>query len=77
MEFAFDFHRYSEEKKAKLVVVEFTDYKISWWDQLVTSRRRNEERLIETWDKIKTILRKRFVSTHYYREIYNKLKTLS
>jgi hypothetical protein len=30
VEFAFDFHRYSEEeKKAKLVMVEFTDYEIS------------------------------------------------
>ena len=33
----FDCHRYSEEKKVKLVVVEFTDYANIWWDQLVTT----------------------------------------
>jgi hypothetical protein len=25
-------HRYSEEKKVKLVVIELTDYAIIWWD---------------------------------------------
>ena len=31
----FDCHRYSEEEKVKLVVVEFTYYATIWWDQLV------------------------------------------
>ena len=30
-----------EEKEVKLSVVEFTNYVINWWDQLVTSRRYN------------------------------------
>jgi hypothetical protein len=29
----FDIHMYSEEKKVKLVVVEFTDYAIVWWEK--------------------------------------------
>jgi hypothetical protein len=29
MEFIFDYHRYLEEKKVKLIVVEFTNYTIS------------------------------------------------
>jgi hypothetical protein len=29
------------EKKVKLTVIEFTDYAIIWWDQLLTNRRRN------------------------------------
>jgi hypothetical protein len=32
MEFIFDYHRYLEEKKVKLIVVEFTDYTISQRD---------------------------------------------
>ena len=40
----FDCHNYFEEKKVKLVVVEFTDYSSIWWDQLVTSRPRDSER---------------------------------
>jgi hypothetical protein len=48
MEMIFDIHRYSEEKKVKLVVVEFTDYAMVWWERLVVERRRNKERPIST-----------------------------
>ena len=50
MELIFKCHNYSEEKKVKLAVIKFTDYTIIWWDQLVMNRRRNHERLIETWE---------------------------
>ena len=39
VEMVFDYHHYFEEKKVKLEMVEFTDYAIIWWDQLVTIRR--------------------------------------
>jgi hypothetical protein len=48
MEFVFDCHNYSETKKVKLAVIEFSEYAITWWDQLVTNRRRNRERPIDT-----------------------------
>ncbi|RDX96734.1 hypothetical protein CR513_20571, partial [Mucuna pruriens] len=48
VEHAFDCHNYSEEKKVKLVVIEFTDYASIWWDQFVINRRRNGERPIRT-----------------------------
>ena len=35
MELVFDCHNYSEAKKVNLVVVEFSNYAITWWDQLV------------------------------------------
>lgn len=77
MELVFDCHNYSEEKKVKLAVVEFTDYAIIWWDQLVTNRRRNRERPISTWGELKALMRKRFVPSHYYRDLYQKLQSLS
>ncbi|KAL6345118.1 hypothetical protein AAG906_013602 [Vitis piasezkii] len=62
VEFIFECHNYSKEKNVKLVVIEFTDYAIIWWDQLVMNRRRNYERLIETWEEMKaTTMRRRFV----------------
>lgn len=76
VEFIFHCHNYSEEKKVKLAVIEFSDYAIVWWDQLVLNRRRNRERAIETWDDMKSIMRKRFVPSHYYRELYKKLQGL-
>ncbi|KAL6315057.1 hypothetical protein AAG906_030904 [Vitis piasezkii] len=60
VEFIFECHNYSEEKKVKLVVTEFTDYAIIWWDQLVMNRRRNYERPIETWEEMKATMRRNY-----------------
>ena len=73
----FDCHNYFEEKKIKLIVDKFTDYAIIWWDQLVLSRRRNHERLINTWEEVKAIMRRRFVPSHYYRELHQWLQSLT
>ena len=34
----FDCHNYLELKKVKLAAIEFSDYAIVWWDQLVVNR---------------------------------------
>ena len=54
-------HDYSEEKKIKLAVVEFTGYARSWWNKILAERRRNHEAFIPTWLEMKSMLRKRFV----------------
>uniref|UniRef100_A0A2N9HCS9 Retrotransposon gag domain-containing protein n=1 Tax=Fagus sylvatica TaxID=28930 RepID=A0A2N9HCS9_FAGSY len=77
IELMFDCHNYSEEKKVKLAVIEFTDYAIIWWDQLVTNRRRNYEKPVETWGELKALMRRRFVPSHYYRNLYQKLQNLT
>ena len=59
-----------------MVVVEFTNYAITWWDQLVTNRRRNYKEQVETWLELKALMRKRFVPAHYYRDLHQKLRTL-
>jgi phosphopantetheine adenylyltransferase len=76
MEFVFDCHNYSKTKKVKLAVIEFSEYAITWWDQLVINRRRNRERLIDRWEEMKVVMRKRFVPSYYYRELYKKLQGL-
>jgi hypothetical protein len=73
----FECYNYSEEKKVKLAVIEFADYAIIWWDQLVMNRRRNHERHVETWEEMKAIIRRRFVPSHYYRKLYQKLQSLT
>ncbi|RVW82856.1 hypothetical protein CK203_051154 [Vitis vinifera] len=77
VEFIFECHNCSEEKKVKLVVIEFTDYAIIWWDQLVMNRRRNYKRPIETWEEMKATMRRWFVPSHYYRDLYKKLQSLT
>jgi len=76
VEMVFECHNYSEEKKVKLAAVAFTDYAIAWWDQLTTGRRRSFERPIEAWEEMKAVMRKRFVLSHYYRDLYLKLQNL-
>ncbi|XP_062114134.1 uncharacterized protein LOC133825167 [Humulus lupulus] len=77
MEMVFDCHNYSEIKKVKLEAVEFTDYAIVWWDQLLINRRRNREPPVDTWEEMKILMRKRFVPSHYYRGLYQKLQRLN
>ena len=76
VELVFYSHNYSENKKVKLVVIEFSDYAIVWWDQLVLNNRQNREPSVETWEEMKRVMLKRFVLTYYYRELYNKLQNL-
>ncbi|XP_030930820.1 uncharacterized protein LOC115956645 [Quercus lobata] len=77
VEFIFECHNYSEEKKVKLAVIEFTNYALIWWDQLVMNRMRNYERPIETWEEMKATMRRQFVPSHYYRNLYQKLQSLT
>ena len=76
MEMVFDCHNYSEMKKVKLAAIEFTDYAIVWWDQLLINRRRNREPPVDTWEEMKMLMRKRFVPSRYYRGLYQKLQRL-
>jgi hypothetical protein len=40
----------------------------------VVERRRNRERLVNTWEELKIIMKKRYVPKHYYRELFNHLQ---
>jgi hypothetical protein len=75
MDMVFDCHNYLEIK-VKLAAIEFTDYAIVWWDQLLINRRRNREPPVDTWEEMKMLMRKRFVPSHYYRGLYQKLQRL-
>lgn len=71
----FDCHNHSEIKKVKLVVIEFTD--IVWLDQLLINRRRNREPPMDTQEEMKMLMSRRFVPSHYYRGLYQKLQSLT
>ncbi|KAL4354791.1 hypothetical protein GQ457_06G017890 [Hibiscus cannabinus] len=42
-----------------------------------TKRRRNGERPVSTWDEMKALMRKRFVPTHYHRDLFQRLQSLT
>ncbi|KAG5253258.1 gag protein [Salix suchowensis] len=59
----FDCHSYSEQKKVKLVMIEFIEYVMIWWDQIVISRRRKGERPVQTWGEMKVLMRRNLCQT--------------
>ncbi|XP_071906059.1 uncharacterized protein [Coffea arabica] len=77
VELVFDCNDYTDAQKLKLAIVEFTDYAIVWWEQVVTSWRRCGEPPITTWTELKRLMKKRFVPSHYHRDLYKKLQTLT
>ena len=76
IEHVFDCQNFSELKKVRLAVTEFSGYAINWYDQVVTHRRRTGERPIETWDEFSMLMRRRFVPAHYHRDLHQKLRRL-
>ena len=76
MELVFDCHNYSE-MKVKLAAIEFSDYVIVCWDQLVLNKRQNKEIPVDTWEEMKTVMRRHFVPSHYYQNLYKKLQRLT
>ncbi|KAK8508406.1 hypothetical protein V6N12_055242 [Hibiscus sabdariffa] len=76
VEHVFECYNYSKQKKVRLAAMEFVDYALLWWDQLLLSRRRTGEGPVTTWNEMKRIMRKRFVPSHYHRELYQKLQNL-
>jgi len=77
VDWIFECHNYSEAKKVKLVVIEFTDYTLIWWDQNVICRRTSGERLVASWEGMKVLMRRRFVPNYYYKDLYLKLQGLN
>ena len=64
-------------KKVKIDVTEFTEYALTWWDQVASNRRRNNDRPVETWEDMKTIMKKQFVLAQYYQELHKHLLRLT
>ena len=70
-------HNYTEDKKLKVAAMEFTDYALIWWNQLQRERERYEEPLVESWEEMKRLMRRRFIPSHYQRDLHNKLQRLT
>ncbi|XP_056852639.1 LOW QUALITY PROTEIN: uncharacterized protein LOC108835624 [Raphanus sativus] len=77
IEIVFNCKHYTNFQRIQFAATEFYDYALSWWDQLVTTRRINQEYPVETWQEMKSLMRKRFVPNHYHRDLHQKLRKLT
>ena len=56
----------------KLVAIRLKGYASLWWENLKRERSREERRPIQTWEKMKRELKKRFSSKNYRQDNYTK-----
>ena len=66
-----------EEKKVKLASFQFSDYAIVWWEDLQLKRRLKGKGPPRTWEKLKKLMRNKYVPSYYYRELNRKLRLFS
>ena len=59
----FRLHNYDEEKKIAMASLEFQDYVLIWWEQVIELREARGETPITTWAQMKDVMRARFVPT--------------
>jgi hypothetical protein len=72
----FRLHNYSEEKKMEMAALEFDDYALIWWEQLLSDREDVGQRDVRSWAEMKREMRARFVPKHYRRDLFDKLQNL-
>ncbi|XP_024011381.1 uncharacterized protein LOC112086641 [Eutrema salsugineum] len=77
IELLFNCQQFAGINRVKIATTEFYDYALCWWDQVVTTRRRNQQFPIDTWEDMKSLMRKRFVPSHYHRELHQRLRRLT
>ena len=76
VEQVFACYNYNDEKKIKLVSLEFEGYALVWWNQVRSDVERMRRPLMNTWQDMKRVLIERFVSSYYGRDLHNKLQRL-
>ena len=72
----FRLQNYDEEEKVAMASLEFQDYVLIWWEQVIARRQEKGESPITTWTQMKDVMRARFVPTHYSRDLFKKLQLL-
>jgi len=70
------FHIYDvdEDQCIKLSSLEFEDYVMQWWHQLVKDIRLNKRPFVVSWNDLKVCMCAQFVPLHYRKEILLKLQ---
>ena len=65
VDFLFNFHNHTEEKKLHLATTGLRGYAFDWWYQIANNRKRCGELQISSWYEMKSVMKKRFVAKRY------------
>lgn len=58
IELVFNCQHYSNAQRIQIAATEFYDYALSWWDQLVTTRKINQENPVDSWHEMNSLMPK-------------------
>ena len=72
----FRLHNYEEEKKIAMASLEFQDYVLIWWEQVIERHEARGDPPITTWAQMKDVMRACFVPTYYNCDLFKKLQQL-
>ena len=73
VEHVFGYYDPSEHKKVKLVAIKMCNNASIWWENLKRQRERVGKKNIQTWEKIKKELKRKYLSFNYRKDIYLKI----
>jgi polyribonucleotide nucleotidyltransferase len=59
-----------------MAALEFDDYALFWWEQLLNDREEAGQGTVHTWAEMKREMRARFVPRHHRRHLFDKLQNL-
>ncbi|XP_048228313.1 uncharacterized protein LOC125369577 [Ricinus communis] len=77
MESVFDYKDFDDRRRCKMVVLRLTKLAGLWYDNLKAKRRREEKEKIESWEKLKKKMERRWVPREYEQDQYVKLTRLT
>ncbi|XP_056856520.1 uncharacterized protein LOC130505937, partial [Raphanus sativus] len=72
IQLAFNNQHYSEENKVQMATAKFCGHALIWWNQLIRWRRFDGKEPVETWHKLRTLMRREYVPRQYYKEVLQK-----
>ena len=73
VEHVFEYYDPPERKKVKLVSIKMRKSAFIWWENFNRQRERDGKNKIQTWDKMKKELKRKYISFNYYQDIYLKI----
>ncbi|GKD30814.1 reverse transcriptase domain-containing protein, partial [Tanacetum coccineum] len=72
----FDLRDIPDRLKVKLVAIKLKKYASLWWEHVQTQRARKGKHKVDTWDKMKRLLRDKFLPVTYKQDAYMDYQNL-
>ena len=66
----FDLRQIPEDLKVKLVAIRLRKYASLWWEHVQNQRYREGKHKVETWDKMKRLMRSKFLPVNHKQDSF-------